>query len=149
MLPTPVNRHKLAAFLTGYNPNIVKSLIDGFAFGFKLNYTGPRVSRMAANLKSADQLPHIMEEKIFKEVKAGRISGPHDYKPFDNFIVSPIGLVPKKEKNKYRMIHHLSFPEGESVNDYIPKEFCSVTYASIDDHWGPTSTPELMLSEKK
>ena len=28
------------------------------------------------------------------------------------------------------MIHHLSFPEGSSVNDFIPKEISSVQYAT-------------------
>ncbi|KAK3090799.1 hypothetical protein FSP39_014735 [Pinctada imbricata] len=31
------------------------------------------------------------------------------------------------------MIHHLSFPEGQSINDGIPKELCTVQYQSIDD----------------
>ena len=31
------------------------------------------------------------------------------------------------------MIHHHSFPHGRSVNDFIPSEFCSVHYASVDD----------------
>ena len=31
------------------------------------------------------------------------------------------------------MIHHLSFPCGGSVNDFIPSELCSVHYASVDD----------------
>ena len=39
----------------------------------------------------------------------------------------------KKQAREYRMIHHLSFPHGGSVNDFIPSEFCSVHYASVDD----------------
>ena len=31
------------------------------------------------------------------------------------------------------MIHHLSFPYGGSVNDFIPEELCSVHYASVND----------------
>ncbi|CAC5385788.1 unnamed protein product [Mytilus coruscus] len=31
------------------------------------------------------------------------------------------------------MIHHLSFPEGSSINDNIPQDKCSVQYASIQD----------------
>ena len=31
------------------------------------------------------------------------------------------------------MIHHLSYPEGESGNDFIPDEMSSVTYATIQD----------------
>ena len=48
-------------------------------------------------------------------------------------VVSPIGIVPKKEPGKYRLIHHLSFPYGDSVNDGIPREYTSVLYASIQD----------------
>ena len=47
--------------------------------------------------------------------------------------ISPIGLVPKKAPGKYRIIHHLSFPQGSSVNSGIPDEAASVHYSSIDD----------------
>ena len=63
----------------------------------------------------------------------GRVLGPFKHPPFDNFRVSPLGVIPKKQPGKYRMIHHLSFPHGGSVNDFIPSESCSVHYASVDD----------------
>ena len=47
--------------------------------------------------------------------------------------MSPVGLVPKKDPNEYRLIHHLSFPEGSSVNDFIPDCCATVRYASIRD----------------
>ena len=31
------------------------------------------------------------------------------------------------------MIHHLSYPHGESVNDYIDPQLCSVQYTSFDE----------------
>lgn len=43
------------------------------------------------------------------------------------------GLFLKKQPGEYRMIHHLSFPCGGSVNDLIPSELRSVHYASVDD----------------
>ena len=64
---------------------------------------------------------------------AGRVLGPFKHPPFDNFRVSPLVVIPKKQPGEYRMIHHLSFPNGGSVNDFIPSEFCSVHYASVDD----------------
>ena len=64
---------------------------------------------------------------------AGRVLGPFKHPPFDNFRVSPLVVIPKKQPGEYRMIHHLSFPHGGSVNDFIPSEFCSVHYASVDD----------------
>ncbi|CAC5356336.1 unnamed protein product [Mytilus coruscus] len=47
--------------------------------------------------------------------------------------LSPLGLAEKKMPGTYRMIHHLSFPEGSSINDNIPQDKCSVQYASIHD----------------
>ena len=53
--------------------------------------------------------------------------------PFYNLKVSPLGVIPKKQPGESRMIHHLSFPYGGSVNDFFPAELCSVHYASVDD----------------
>ena len=64
---------------------------------------------------------------------AGRVLGPFKHPPFDNFTVSPLRVIPKIQPGEYRMIRHLSFPYGGSVNDFIPSEFCSVHYASVDD----------------
>ena len=37
--------------------------------------------------------------------------------PFEYFVQSPIGLVPKDKGKKMRLIFHLSFPkDGDSVN---------------------------------
>ena len=42
--------------------------------------------------------------------------------PSQRFICSPLGLVPKTGGG-WRRIHHLSFPPGSSVNDFIPTEW--------------------------
>ena len=64
----------------------------------------------------------------------GRILGPYSALPdFPNFRLSLLGVVPKKSPGKYRVIHHLSYPEGNSVNDFIPHKFSSVHYATIQD----------------
>ncbi|CAH3107528.1 unnamed protein product, partial [Porites lobata] len=44
-----------------------------------------------------------------------------------------LGVVPKKTPGEFRIIHHLSYPDGSSVNDFIPDQFSSVQYASIGD----------------
>ena len=49
------------------------------------------------------------------------------------FRVSPLGVVPKKAPGEYRLIHHLSFPHGASVNDGISTENSFVQYARVDD----------------
>ena len=45
--------------------------------------------------------------------------------------MSPLGLVPKKAPVEFRLIHHLSFPEGDSINSNIPKEMTAVSYQSF------------------
>ncbi|KAM3920262.1 uncharacterized protein RB166_014650 [Leptodactylus fuscus] len=60
------------------------------------------------------------------------MEGPFSVPPFPNLRVSPLGVVPKKEVGKFRLIHHLSFPKGSSVNDGIPQEEASVSYVSFD-----------------
>ena len=62
-----------------------------------------------------------------------RIAGPFDFPPLANLRVSPLGVIPKKTPGEFRMIHHLSYPKGVSINDSIPPEFSSVKYASVDD----------------
>lgn len=42
-----------------------------------------------------------------------------------------MGIVPKKAPGKFRLIHHLSHPEGKSVNDFIGSLLSSVSYASF------------------
>ena len=86
----------------------------------------------AKNLKSANSHPEIVREKIDKEVQAGRVEGPFDRPPFLQFRVSPLGLVPKKEPGEFRLIHHLSYPQGDSVNDHIDPDLCSVQYTKFD-----------------
>ena len=69
-----------------------------------------------------------------KEVKLGRVAGPFDDIPFENYMQSPIGLVPKG-KDKTRLIFHLSYEFCSglgSLNSNTPKELCSVKYHDLD-----------------
>ena len=88
------------------------------------------------------------------------MAGPYDEIPFENYIQSPIGLVPKvseDKQNQTRLIFHLSYnfgqknkwkssdmdndaqsetresdPSEQSLNHHTPKEKCSVKYNDID-----------------
>ena len=61
-----------------------------------------------------------------------RIAGPFKQEPFSHFRASPLGLVEKKIPGKFRLIHHLSYPPGDSINDGISPEDAHVRYQSID-----------------
>ena len=42
-------------------------------------------------------------------------------------------MVPKKHTSKWRTIYHLSYLEGASINDFIPKDPYSLQYVQVDD----------------
>ena len=131
--PTPVRPDRLAFYLKGYNVVISDYLIQGFVHGFSIRYFGSLFTIRSPNLKSAIDNPTSVNEKLSKELAAGRIVGPFDAPPFASFRVSPLGIVPKKLPGEFRLIHHLSYTEGSSVNDGVPKELATVRYATIDD----------------
>lgn len=132
---SPVKCELLRSWLQGYNHDEIKFLVDGFRHGFAIPFIGQRQQLRATNLKSAIENMPVLRQKIQIELTEGRVSGPYSVPPFPNFRVSPLGLVPKKNSGEFRVIHHLSYPEGTSVNDGIPSEFCSVQYQDIDEQW--------------
>ena len=130
---TSVKVFTLSPLLEQYDPRLTQFLIDGFSFGFHVGFVGTSQLRLASNLCSAKDQPEILAAKLEKEWCAGRIVGPFSRPPFDNFISSPLGVVPKKTPGEFRIIHHLSYPDGSSVNDFILDQFSSVQCASIGD----------------
>ena len=52
--------------------------------------------------------------------------------PSSTSRTSGLGAVPKKN-GKWRVIFHLSAPEGLSINDFISKEDFAIHYSTIDD----------------
>jgi len=130
---TPVKVEHLKTLLSDYDSELKTFLINGFSVGFKIGSVGHCHSFISPNLKSATENPQVIINKLGKEREAGRIVGPFSSPPFLNFVSSPLGVVPKKTPSEFRLIHHLSYPEGSSVNDSIPYETSSVHYARISD----------------
>ena len=141
---TPVKADILGNLLkeAGYDKDKTEFLVDGFRNGFDLGYRGPENVRLKAkNLPLTPGCGSKIElwNKIMKEVKAGRYAGPFRNIPFDNYIQSPIGLVPKDNGKQTRLIFHLSHPrindpeeQQLSVNANTPKELTKVTYPDFD-----------------
>ena len=110
--------------LHGYDRVLKQFLVDGFRFGFRILFVGERISPESPNLKSALDQPVVTHAKLPKECDAERIVGPYTAPPFPNFRCSPLGIVPKKDPSEFRLMHHLSYHTGSSVNDFIP-DYCS------------------------
>ena len=131
-LPTTVSPEHLKQALIGYCVNESKFLVDGFTYGFPIHYFGTPFLGSVTNHPSALLHADVVNTKLSKEISLGRIAGPFPSPPFANFQSSPLGMVPKKEPNAFRIIHNLSYPEGNSINNHIPKEFTTVRYETLD-----------------
>ena len=129
-----INVHLLMQYLEKYDPIKKRFLFLDLTQGFKLHYKGPIISRNVENHVSLSRNPKIFHDKIAKEIKMGFTAGPFKEPPFSPFLISPIGLIPKKESNKFRLILDLSYPKTGlgSVNSFIPRNFCNVKYEDFD-----------------
>ena len=132
--PSPIRIQALISSLDKYpDRKAAQVLKQGFSKGFSIGYNGPRLPVDCKNLTSARANHNVVMGKLRKEINLGRIAGPYVTPPIPNLRVSPIGLVPKSCGNAFRLIHHLSWPDGNSVNDWIDKEDSTVKYTSFDD----------------
>ena len=89
---SPVDLGTLELELGFYNSKDREYLLDGFRNGFTLHYEGPRIAYEARNLRSALESLHIVQDKINKEILAGRVAGPFLERPIDSLRISPIGF---------------------------------------------------------
>ena len=97
---TPVKVNVFADLLqkSVYDVEETNFLIDGFENGFDIRYQGPLQRQSeSGNIPFTVGSKEELWAKIIKEVKTGRIAGPFKKIPFDNYIQSPVGLVPKAE----------------------------------------------------
>ena len=132
---------------TNYDKKETEFVYHGFKHGFSLEYAGdPFVQIRAPNLKFRGVgNKTILWNKVMKEVKAKRFAGPFLTIPFEFYIQSLIGLVPKDGGKDTQLIFHLSYPRktGKSVNAQIPVDKCSVKYPDFSE------AIELCLKEGK
>ena len=108
------------------------TIIEGINNFVHIGYTGPKHYREYKNCKSVNTFYDAVLTSIKKDISKGRKLGPWDSPPSANFVGSPMGaFLKKRSKNKYRVIHDLSWPPGESINSGITDD-CSVQYIFID-----------------
>ena len=122
-----------------YDKHLTDKLIQGFKEGFDFGYRGPKIRQHTSNnipLQLGTKTD--LWNKVMKEVEVGHYAGPFTEIPYDNYMQSPIGLVPKGGANsgQTRLIFHLSYNfgkgESNSFNACTPEDLCKVKYNDLD-----------------
>ena len=118
--------------------SFVDNLIQGLTYGFQTGiHNPPDLPLECRNLLTARQSPSIVSSVVQSELDKGYMIGPFNHPPFQNYRISPIGLVEKKYSAKKRLIVDLSAPHDSetnpSINTLIDKEEFSLSYVRIDD----------------
>ena len=141
--PVNVDEYERLLIASDYDRGKTEMLIKGFRTGFDIGYRGSETVKLTApNLPFTIGDEVDLWNKVMKEVKLKRFAGPFKKIPYESFIQSPIGLVPKDDGKDMRLIFHLSYPRipkakgdheqnkfiQKSVNANTPKEFCTVHY---------------------
>ena len=131
-LPTPLRPQNFARMLSNYPcPQFVDALLTQLTTGFDIGYHGAHLDLQAPNLTTASQYPSAIDHYLHSECKQGRMAGPFDEPPFSPFHCSGMGVVPKQD-GSWRVITHLSAPEGESINTFIDPEAVTLKYTTVD-----------------
>ena len=111
--------------------------MKGFSEGFDFGYRGPTNRRNSSeNIPLKLGTKTDLWNKIMKEVEQNRYAGPFSQSPYENYMQSPIGLVPKGS-DQTRLIFHLSYDFGKeeaqkSFNYWTDPDLCTVQYKDLE-----------------
>ena len=110
-------------------------LLQGIECGVNIGFQGERMSMVSDNWKSALDHLEVNMSILPMRVAAGCKAGPFTQPPFPDFVRSLMGKVTKKGSFpvKYRIIHNLSWPPEDSINDHIDLDSFRCFYWSFDD----------------
>ncbi len=83
----------------------VDFIVKGIRQWVNICYQGPQRSLTSANWPSSLVNKRKVTHFIQEQIELGRVSGLWDHPPFDIFVASPLGAVPKRNSYKIRVIH--------------------------------------------
>ena len=134
---TPLRHSSWAAALEDYGHQpMIKFFLSGISHGFRVSFDNTQGSLKPAskNLDCALQHKQVVDEYLKNELHHQRISGPFQKTEAKGVHINRFGVIPKHHQtDKWRLIVDLSFPNGRSVNDGIPKTLCSLSYITVDN----------------
>jgi len=134
-LPPILNARAFREGLASHpDPEFVNYITRCCSEGVNIGYNGSRNSVISDNWPSSQQYHTAVTQSIHKDLALSRKLGPFPSPPSLHFMGSPMGAFEKRRQpGKFRIIHDLSWPPGQSVNDHINPEEYRLHYMSIDD----------------
>ena len=115
----------------------VQNTLNRLRFGADIGFRGPFTNTFQANCSSALEEPDKVDDVIKEGLSNGTVAGPYLQIPFPTCRVVPLQTAPK-DQGKVRVIHNLSAPIGESVNNYT----CAKDYPAKLPH--PDDVPAMI-----
>ena len=112
--------------------SFVDTLLHIIDHGALLGFDAPDHAPDCKNLISCSINPEAVSSAIAKLTANSYARGPYLSPPLQNFRSSPLGLATRKRSSKLRLINHLSWPHGTSVNDGIPDSEAHIHYDSFE-----------------
>jgi hypothetical protein len=99
-------------------PNWAHRLVHDLIHGVNIGFQGVRSHRLTSrNFTVSPEEDAAVTADLAAEVSLHHIAGPYTAPPFPHYVCSPLKTVPKKgNAAKFRIIHHLSYPHGRSIN---------------------------------
>ena len=103
------------------------------------------------NDASAYENAEVMHAEVTSLHATGRVIGPYAKKeiPFPRYRVSKLYVIPKKTPGKFRVIIHMSYPEGDSLNDardlLVPIKFMDVRDLKVRATKLKEQSPDLIF----
>ena len=113
----------------------VLEILNNIQNGVDIGYKGERTcsSRINKNWPSVNNFFPDIVKSINDDISRGRVHGPTSQPTLNNFVASPLGAFRKARSGKLRIIHDLSWPPGQSINDHISPEEFSMEFIKFDD----------------
>ena len=111
---------------------ILRTISEGADIGADLVVSSSTPVARCKNSSSVQDLSVKVRQEIMDDVSIGARHGPFRRPPFQGSVCSPIAAIPKGDSDKIRLIHNLSAPRGQSVNDAISMEFATTEYDRFD-----------------
>jgi len=137
-IPTPLSVATWQQLLANHpDEQFQRYIVEGIRLGFRIGFDSSHPTHSSRrNMKSAYEHPQVVQEYLDRELSLQRVLKlqSDEAEAIQGLQLNPFGVIPKRGRpGKWRLIVDLSSPEGMSINDGINAEYCSITYATVDD----------------